>query len=535
MSAKDSFYLRPDVIAEPLFNRWYAWPYLIAPASAAMYTANAHLKIMRSFVEAPEIHVAALKRPEMLGGPFLGCDPARAAEVKALADQIARERSHLVAFAEAVKALDKLLEQETSGLSLEPVYAKIPELLRGYVELFYDANNHASFRFLEGLLYRSRFYDKPSQSLSLLRAREDTRPFAFSTPRLAEEGRLDLPLPFDTPALDELFAMRRKPGSMGLIAEKLGVGASDQQRFASLFTPEPPPPRAPWEGPGARIRYFGHACLLFESRDTSVLIDPVISYHTGTGVPRYSFEDLPDTIDYVLLTHNHQDHVLFETLLPLRHKVRHVVVPRSVGGSLVDPSLKLILRNTGFQNVIDLEEMETLALPGGSITSVPFFGEHGDLQIRTKSAYVIELGGQRAFVGADSNSLDPALYEHVHALTGDVDLLFMGLECDGAPLSWLYGALMCKPLGRKGDQSRRLNSSDFPKTRDMVHRLNPREVYVYAMGLEPWLTHLTALHYTEASKPIVEAQRLIEHCRGQGRVAQKLYIQHDLILSGART
>jgi hypothetical protein len=33
----------------------------------------------------------------------------------------------------------------------------------------------------------------------------------------------------------------------------------------------------------------------------------------------------------VLITHNHQDHILFETLLQIRHKVSEIIVPR--GGS----------------------------------------------------------------------------------------------------------------------------------------------------------------------------------------------------------
>jgi hypothetical protein len=30
-------YLKQNILAEPLFNQWYAWPLLIPPASAAMY------------------------------------------------------------------------------------------------------------------------------------------------------------------------------------------------------------------------------------------------------------------------------------------------------------------------------------------------------------------------------------------------------------------------------------------------------------------------------------------------------------------
>ena len=61
---------------------------------------------------------------------------------------------------------------------------------------------------------------------------------------------------------------------------------------------------------------------------------------------------LPDKIDYVLITHNHQDHILFETLLPLRHKIKNLIVPRTNSGRLEDPDLKLMFNNIGFKNVI---------------------------------------------------------------------------------------------------------------------------------------------------------------------------------------
>ena len=35
---------------------------------------------------------------------------------------------------------------------------------------------------------------------------------------------------------------------------------------------------------------------------------------------------------------------------------------------------------------------------------------------------------------ADSCNIEPRLYEHIHRDVGDVDVLFLGMECDGAPL-----------------------------------------------------------------------------------------------------
>src|SRR6478609_10377946 len=84
---------------------------------------------------------------------------------------------------------------------------------------------------------------------------------------------------------------------------------------------------------------------------------------------------LPDQIDYVLITHGHQDHILFETLLQIRHKVKTVLVPRNLGGHLQDPSLKLLLENCGFKNVVEMAEMEAVRDHNIQITGLPFFGE----------------------------------------------------------------------------------------------------------------------------------------------------------------
>src|ERR1041385_6938229 len=77
-------YLRPNVLIEPLYNQWYAWPNLISPATAAMYVANQHLKIMQSFVAAPQVHVSALKKPALLGGPFINYDASQAPAIREL-------------------------------------------------------------------------------------------------------------------------------------------------------------------------------------------------------------------------------------------------------------------------------------------------------------------------------------------------------------------------------------------------------------------------------------------------------------------
>jgi L-ascorbate metabolism protein UlaG (beta-lactamase superfamily) len=264
-----------------------------------------------------------------------------------------------------------------------------------------------------------------------------------------------------------------------------------------------------------------------------VLLDPVISYKSGGGVERYTYADLPDKIDYALITHTHQDHLMLESLLQLRHKIGTIVVPRSNGGSLADPSLKLMLQQIGFNNVRELDELEMIETDGGYIQGLPFLGEHGDLNIRTKSAYFIKLENRSVMCMADSNNLEPQLYEHINELTGDIDVLFLGMECDGAPLSWVYGPLLVKPLARKFDQSRRLDGSNCDKGLHLVNSLKPQQVYVYAMGQEPWLTYLTNIHYTDESRPIVESNSLVKDCVGCERVSERLFGCKEILLAAA--
>jgi L-ascorbate metabolism protein UlaG (beta-lactamase superfamily) len=421
------YYLKQNVQFEPLFNQWYAWTHLVAPHTAAMFIANLHLKIMKSYVAAPHVHANAVRNPAMLGGPFINYDGGRVDEIRALIDKTTKEQAHMIEFADSVRVLNDLLRDEAKGHSMEPLYPKIPANLKGYVELVYDLNNNASIRFLEGLLYKSRYWNPACLSLSLSLIDQDDRSFILSTPRLPDDHTLQLDIPFADEGVDELFKMKESPQTFGYIRERLGLEEKDEALFRTFLTETPPATGKRYTGDGVRVRYFGHACILLETKDVSIMIDPVISYSYESGIERYSYTDLPPVIDYVLLTHGHQDHVMFETLLQLRHKIKQVIVPRSRGGSLEDPSIKLALRNIGFKNVSDVEELETIDIGAGSITGLPFFGEHCDLNIGTKMAHLIRLKEKAFLLAADSNNIEPELYRHLSEEVGKIDVLFLGI------------------------------------------------------------------------------------------------------------
>lgn len=527
-------YLRPNVVVEPLVDQWYAWSHLVSPATAARNIVGRHLRIMESYVRAPELHAAAVANPKMLGGPFIDYSEPRVAEIRELIDRTRRDRAQMIELAAAIEELDELLRSEAQGYSLEPLYERVPEPLGGLVELVYDLDDRPSFRLIEPLLYRSRYYDRGAQSLMLSLIHDDDRPFMLSTPRLVGDGDVHLRLPMDHPGIDRLFQTKHRPRTLAELRQDLELDDAQAEAFASFLTAEPPAPYQGYDGDGVRWRYFGHACILVETRDLAILLDPVLSYTYESDISRYTYDDLPERIDYALITHNHQDHILFETILQLRHKIGHVVVPRNGGGALQDPSLKLLLQNVGFDGVIELDEMESIPLADGAITGLPFLGEHADLDIRTKLAYHCRLGGHTLLFAADSCNVDGRLYQRLHEAVGDIDVLFLGMECDGAPLSWLYGPLLTRPLERTKDRSRRLAGSNYARGIDIVRRFGCRDVYVYAMGQEPWLNYVMSVKYTEESNPIVASDRLIAECREKGIAAERLFGEKEILLAGSR-
>ncbi|UWY30352.1 MBL fold metallo-hydrolase [Flavobacterium sp. TR2] len=530
MEIKEEYYFKPNVIIGPLVDKWYAWTHLISPATAAMNIVERHLKIMNSYIQAPMIHEAAVKNPKMLGGPFMDYETRRVEEIKELKAEILDKQANAIALSDAIKELDKMLKSKAKGASLEPLYKEVPEILKGYVELVYDLNNNVSFRFFESLLYHSPFYSKQSQSISLWETLNDERPFCLSTPQLEDPKVLQLDIPFDHKGIDTLSRMKRNPGSIEDVAEELGVTQDQMELFRTFFTKKEHPTYKKYTGDKARMRYLGHACILIETKDVSILVDPLISYYGyESTVEHFSDIDLPDVIDYVLITHNHQDHIVLETLLPLRHKIKNIIVPVTTSGALQDPSIKLAFESIGFKNVIEIDEMQEIKFENCTITGLPFTGEHSDLNIRAKSCFHIAINELSFLFVADSRVMEPRLYEHIHRIKGNVDVLFLGMECAGAPLSWLYGCLMTQDVNREDDQSRRLAGCDSQRGLSLVDIFKPKEAYVYAMGMEPWLEFISSIKYTEESLAIIESNNLINTCKEKGIIAERLFGEKELL------
>jgi L-ascorbate metabolism protein UlaG (beta-lactamase superfamily) len=537
MQKNQIYRLADSTVIELLVNRWFAWSHLIAPVTASLHLANYQIKAMQSYLADPGAHIHACRVPELIGGPFLDIPVERANEIKHLLQVTEDGLQENLHFAKAIMEFQNWLMKEAHGQSLEPYYLNIPQELAGFVELVYDYYHRPSVRFLEGLLYESEYYHRDLHSLRIWRLDKDgTRPFFMSTPRLLnhDQGDLEWVVPFDSSAIDDLFELDITPKPLGEIREILGISSSAEKSLLPFLSATFRAPVSTWAGDQTRIRYFGHACVLVECKGISILTDPYVGVVPSEGgVVRYSYHDLPKRIDFALVTHNHQDHFSLETLLRLRHRIDCLVVPRSLGFLYGDISLKRMVQVLGFKNVIEMDTFDTINLPDGEITGIPFLGEHADLAYG-KSAYLVRFGDEKILFAADSDLLDPNIYQNVRRYLGRFDTVFIGTECIGAPLSWHCGDLLPHKPDRMVDQSRRYHGCDSRAALQLLELVGARRIYNYAMGMEPWVEHLLGLGLSPTSPQIRESDAILTEANNRGFVAaERLYGAREFLLGGA--
>lgn len=526
MPQRDLYRLGDSTVVEPLVNNWVAWSHVIAPVACSLHLKNYQDKILEAYLKDPQGHAAACESPRMRSGHFVGLPEEKAAEAeKFAADTRLRRRDNLM-LAESLIEFHNRLVREAKGYSLEPYYAELPAALRGYVELVYDYYHRPTVRLYESLLYESSYYDESLQSLRLFKLNHDgDRPFFMNTPRLPSPDELRWHEPFASPRLDELFALDSTPQPLGYVRELLGLSPSDDALLRPLLTNAPAVGRETWDGREVRVSYMGHACALVEWNGVSILTDPCLSVMPGQGgTERFTYRDMPEKIDYALITHNHHDHFCVETLLRLRHKIGCLVVPRSPGMLYGDLSLKLLAKKIGFGNVVEVDALESIALPGGEIVAVPFMGEHADLAYG-KTAYVVRAGNNRILFAADSNCLDESMYRHVRRFLGPIQTVFLGMECVGAPLSWSCGPFLPERPAYGIDQSRRYKGCDASRGLTLLKAVGARRIFIYAMGLEPWLEYLLGLAYEPDAIQLGEAGKLLAQYAEAG-------LQEARLLSG---
>jgi L-ascorbate metabolism protein UlaG (beta-lactamase superfamily) len=524
--------LQDSVMIDPLVNRWVAWPGTMVPIPASLHLAQYQVPLLESYVQNPTLHEMAARDPELSGGSFAGIAAERAPEVKDLLERTKTTLAANIGMARELIEFQNWLTANATGLSMEPLYEKVPASLRGYVELVYDYYNRPSVRIMEGLTYYSPYYRKDLQSLQLAHVdRDEERPYFLNTPRLSRPEAMEFEWAFDDSRVDALMELTERPATLAQIGSRLELNAAQLERMEAFLTEAELPARDAWNSQSVRIRYYGHACVLVEWNGISMITDPFVPVAPREGgVERYGYFDLPEHIDYALVTHNHQDHFWLETLLRFRHRLGCLVVPKCHGIQHGDMSMKLAAQRAGFRNVVDVDAMDSIELPGGEIVAVPFLGEHSDMA-QGKCAYVVRAGKRQMLFAADSDCLDRKMYEHLRAAIGQVDTVFLGMESVGAPLTFGYRSYLPVLPTDEQDQGRRQHGADAARGLELIEALGATRVYNYAMGLEPWMQFILGLNLDEWSPQWQESNRFLEALRERGcEDAARLYAKHELVL-----
>ncbi len=120
------------------------------------------------------------------------------------------------------------------------------------------------------------------------------------------------------------------------------------------------------------IVWMGHSSFYLQLGGKKILVDPVFSGHSSPlesllkafpGSDVYKAEELPD-IDVLLLSHDHWDHLDYETITALKGKVKSVVCGLGVGAHLeywgMDPRT---IHEEDWDTTLQLSDLEITLLP----------------------------------------------------------------------------------------------------------------------------------------------------------------------------
>lgn len=153
------------------------------------------------------------------------------------------------------------------------------------------------------------------------------------------------------------------------------------------------------------IVWFGHSSYLLQVDGRRILVDPALL--TASPVPfvnrafegttAYTPDDMPD-IDCLVITHDHWDHLDYQTVYQLRDRTRRVVVPLGVGEHF---------EYWGFapEQIVELDWNESAPACGLTFHCTPARHFSGRGLTRNKTlwaSFVIETAdGKQIFIGGD--------------------------------------------------------------------------------------------------------------------------------------
>ncbi|MBR1777232.1 MAG: MBL fold metallo-hydrolase [Alphaproteobacteria bacterium] len=173
--------------------------------------------------------------------------------------------------------------------------------------------------------------------------------------------------------------------------------------------------------------WFGHSSYYIQLSGFRFLIDPVFSQNASPipmnvvafkGATLYTAKDMP-SIDFLIITHDHWDHLDYPTIKQLKGSVGRFVVPLGIGSHL---------RHWGIETdrITELDWNEKELFPAGEIDCLParHFSGRSIFPSRTLwASFLINTPEYKLYIGGDSGY--DGHYKQIGDRFGGVDLALL--------------------------------------------------------------------------------------------------------------
>lgn len=185
------------------------------------------------------------------------------------------------------------------------------------------------------------------------------------------------------------------------------------------------------------IVWFGHSSYLININGKNILVDPVFSGYAAPfkfGVKAYKHEAVYDTtnmpdIDILVQTHDHYDHLDYNTILELKDRVKKFIMPLGVGAHFEHWGI-----NNNKIHELDWHESITL-FDDITFTALPsrhFSGRGLNRNQSLWASYALQVQGYKLYLGGDSGY--DFHFKEIGKQHGPFDLSI--LECGQYDKNW---------------------------------------------------------------------------------------------------
>lgn len=152
--------------------------------------------------------------------------------------------------------------------------------------------------------------------------------------------------------------------------------------------------------------WFGHSSYFMQLDGKRILVDPVLSGYASPfsfsvkafkGTDRYTTDDIPE-IDYLFISHDHWDHLDYETVMKLKPRIKKIICPLGVGENF---------EYWGFDKnaIVEMDWNESATLDSGFVANAlpaRHFTGRGFRRNQTLwAAFVLQTPSMKIFIGGD--------------------------------------------------------------------------------------------------------------------------------------